>query len=1138
MLGNLLSPQEGPTQEGPRLTDLRAQSSAYGQAVPITYGTVRVAGNIIWSTDIQETRNEEEVGGGKGGGPTATQVTYTYRVSCAVAMCEGEIDGVRRIWMNNEIVYDGGSSDPGTAIAGASFAGNWRVYHGSEDQQPDALIQSYEGAGNTPAFRSTAYMVFEDLQLAKFGNRTPNIEMEVVKVGNEQPFRILKEKVVEPVPQLYNPWITDVYSTGFRVRPSNVTVLYDGFPDGIQINVADRDRANAEQKCYYYDFDGNIQGSEATSRIEIIKTGNIIPDKAIYPDGDSIYMGSFDGYPAEWGYQNVYYRGRYAAGGAVFQHDPSYDHTNKFYELGGAYTNVPLINMGGGVQFYTPYSRKLDNLFPRSEGFRGCFFSSDGLSMYVLTCTQDGTNPVGNYPTDKWYEIKLNGPFDPYIARSGTTEVNADSIGFGASSPRYAGADELGDRWGIFYGGNTAAFLGVSRMVVEPDNVHVMWLGGNQGSPKVGYWAFEGNKLVAKNCLTLRTTELGLNGFSVYNTMNGRPWATNGIGVWITGLGGSQGGNSKIIVATRNPGVTGGSVTLRSIVEDLCQRAGLSLFEIDATQLTDSVNGYVVPNRMSIRGALEPLQAAFFFDAVETDGILKFVKRGGSSVVTINHDELAATDGEMGELPDIIHRTRLQEMELPRELTVNYWSLNGDYAPGTQYERRLITSAVNSRGFDMPIVFDDAKARQVVAVNMFAAWQGREVLSFQTTNKYAHVNPTDVVTVDNGTITFLARITKRSEGGNGIVQFEAVEENPTIYTQTAEAGTVLPGSQSVSLPAPTIFQVINVPPLRDGDGNNPVVYAAGAGVDANWNGAAVVKSIDNGMNFTDTTVSIDKISIMGSYVDPTDTSIGLAQWTGGDVFDEKNVCRVSVYGGTLSSKTEAEVLNGANTCLIGNEILQFKNATLVSANTYDLTGLLRERLGTSSAGHTKSDSFLMLDKNTTRAISLDSSMINADLQFRAVTFGTSIRAARTVLIDDYAPNNLKPLAPVELRAVKLGPQGTGDLSLSWKRRARINAAWINNSDVPLDETTESYDIEIWTTNGVTLKRTFSANTTTSVTYTQAMQVTDWGNHAEGASIAFMFKVYQNSSKAGVGRGQVATKTVSFTTSDLTVDPNG
>jgi hypothetical protein len=60
---------------------------------------------------------------------------------------------------------------------------------------------------------------------------------------------------------------------------------------------------------------------------------------------------------------------------------------------------------------------------------------------------------------------------------------------------------------------------------------------------------------------------------------------------------------------------------------------------------------------------------------------------------------------------------------------------------------------------------------------------------------------------------------------------------------------------------------------------------------------------------------------------------------------------VKLVHGQLSSVDMADILAGANTLAIGDsgsqdwELVQFKNADLVAANTYRLSGLLREQGG-------------------------------------------------------------------------------------------------------------------------------------------------------------------------------------------------
>ncbi len=185
MAGSLLMGSEGAEGqdvEGPRLQDLNVQTSSYGAAIPIVYGSMRVAGNVIWSKGLKEHKHESSTGGGGkgGGGGGGTTTTYTYTCSFAVGICKGEIVGINRIWMDGKLFQDN-NQDEGFAkiISGGNKVSSISVYTGSETQEPDPVIESSEGEGNVPGYRGLAYIVFEDLELGDFANRIPNIELEV-----------------------------------------------------------------------------------------------------------------------------------------------------------------------------------------------------------------------------------------------------------------------------------------------------------------------------------------------------------------------------------------------------------------------------------------------------------------------------------------------------------------------------------------------------------------------------------------------------------------------------------------------------------------------------------------------------------------------------------------------------------------------------------------------------------------------------------------------------------------------------------------------------------------------------------------------------------------------------------------------
>jgi len=153
-----------PVRRGPRVGDLSVQTSSYGTQIPRIYGTMRVAGSVVWATDLVEHAN---TGGAKG----QPDVTYTYTVSMAVALSSRRAGSIKRIWADGKLLRGAA----GDFKVGTKF----RFHDGSEDQLIDPFIGSVEGIANTPAYRGIALALFEDLELAEFGNRIPFLTFEI-----------------------------------------------------------------------------------------------------------------------------------------------------------------------------------------------------------------------------------------------------------------------------------------------------------------------------------------------------------------------------------------------------------------------------------------------------------------------------------------------------------------------------------------------------------------------------------------------------------------------------------------------------------------------------------------------------------------------------------------------------------------------------------------------------------------------------------------------------------------------------------------------------------------------------------------------------------------------------------------------
>ena len=117
-----------------------------------------------------------------------------------------------------------------------------------------------------------------------------------------------------------------------------------------------------------------------------------------------------------------------------------------------------------------------------------------------------------------------------------------------------------------------------------------------------------------------------------------------------------------------------GAVSLAALVRHLCLRAGLSEDRIDVTGLWGAVEGYAIGALESPRASITTLSRHFGFDAVETEGVIRFAMRGRSAVATVTHnDRVAAREGDLLEL------TRAQETELPQALKWQVARADEDY---------------------------------------------------------------------------------------------------------------------------------------------------------------------------------------------------------------------------------------------------------------------------------------------------------------------------------------------------------------------------------------------------------------------------------------------------------------------------
>lgn len=553
-----------------------------------------------------------------------------------------------------------------------------------------------------------------------------------------------------------------------------------------------------------------------------------------------------------------------------------------------------------------------------------------------------------------------------------------------------------------------------------------------------------------------------------------------------------------------------GAVSLAALVRHLCLRAGLPEARIEVTGLWGAVEGYAITALESPRASITTLSRHFGFDAVETEGVIRFVMRGRATVATVSPDDLvAARDGDDVEL------TRGQETELPQALKWRVARADEDYDATLVEARRITvdTTRIASEAFPMAVPPEEAERRCRRA--LMEAWTGRETSAFRLPPSRLAFDPADVVSfVHDGRATPVRLVSIADAEARGI---EAVRQDREAYDLPPGAPRPSALSQAVVFGAPEAV-LLDLPQLtEDQPAHRP--FAAAHAVP--WPGEmAVFRSPStDGFELLTTFGGRARIGALVSdfFAGPTSR------------FDLGNALVVDLLTGTLKSVTDLTLFGGANALAVesapgGWEIVQAGAAELIAPGRYSLTRLLRGQRGTEAAMANPAPA-------GARVVVLDEAL--ASLPIAEADLGLPWNwpvgpASRSVSDETYVAASFTPVG-VGLRPFSVAhvqqpwrrPRTPGDLTIRWTRRSRALSAdsW-GAVEVPLTEELEAYEVEIL--DGSTVKRVLSAPTTSAI-YTAAQQTTDWGAPF-GPGDTLDIRIFQLSALIGWG----AAKTVTLT----------
>ncbi|MGE0109104.1 MAG: phage tail protein [Bdellovibrionales bacterium] len=1091
------------TSSDNRLDSFSVQDSQYGLAIPVLYGRVRVAGNMIWASDLIESEHEEG-GLGKGGGYSLSSSTsYTYSIHCAVALGSGEIGGIQTIWADSKIIYQNG-------VWKSGVVGSASVYTGASDQDVDPLMESYCGSGNVPAYRGMAYIVLESLELSNFGNRIPNLSFEVIP------------KTITGNPE----WLGAIDPS---LSISGYTNLHGG---ALPLTIEGGSVTARTVLTCGYELEGGVGrfvicevDVSGDTPVELVRTvgpgcsmGGVASHHwALAPDGRFVFIG-FQDSVAPYHFYMMIYDSQARVFGTPFSIDMEYLDYRQilwidpqrvvFTETQGDMRGLRVMMRAGlsvvDLGFYNVWGIG-SKLGRRAVGFAQFVPCDDGF-LHITANAQSNFTCL--------YAVPISWVDNDLVV--GASYILSNNIVFSSGSAPYNRLLQTGEEeWTFihtcttdislmsFVPGKEASYIKRNWTMISVDDTY--------GIAKTLAPVAFGNHIIILEKpyydIVYRLTDIALTegGFDVVVDQVEVDNADTSEAYFSLSY---IGANRMMFLAHNNEGNWGNHAiirrrntgdTLDHIVCDLLLRAGYEAEDFDVSALAGiEVDGYVISREMSASSSLALLQYYEPFDLVERDGQLVAVRRGTESAIEIDVSETGAD-----EWPAVLKKplaslaqTRAQEMDLPVELTVDVLDASRDYEVGT-YRARRLSAQGGPRGtkVTLPIVCTATKAKRIAARLLYQFWAMRTSYNFALSHAFLELDPADVVSIEGHKIRITEIIAK---GGVLAVTGVSAEGDALLSEVDAESGSY-DNVSSLSV-VPSVLYLMDIPLLRNED-NQSGVYVAVTGSDG-WSGATLWRSAD-GANFTEKT-SFDKPAIAGTAT--SSLADGICHY-----YDFKNTVRVQLYQGTLSSCSEEQLLDGANVALLGGEIIQYRTASLIEPGLYELSGLLRGRQGTENQAstHRIGEAFVVLSSTRVQFIPALLSERNVRFHFRAVSYGMTIGKAVNLPIT-YDMETLRPLAPVHISGVRVSGAGS-DCEISWVRRARMNASWVDYIDVPLDEEEELYDVEI-TDNGSVL-RVFENVADCEILYSADNQSEDW---PLGIPETFSVTVYQRSARYGRG----------------------
>lgn len=1115
---NALFGPEIPDQYGPSFGDAQITSSAYGQVIPVVYGTMPVAGNIIDASGITVISHTKKTGG-KDLTPDKPKVTtYTHYADIDVLVADAT-DGpvsLLQIYANGRLWFD---ATPGVAVTQPSWL-RFTWYDGTQTIQ-DPTFEALRGVGNVPAYNRKAHCVFRQLQLDELGlsdsiainfrfvvsrNGTNSIDVDTIDLS-------AYESTANDILDIeYAPY-SDVILVALGTSAGTTTATHTI----VGVNPYTRDIAFKRNFTTSATSDGNARNLALCS-IPVYTMGVQVNP----PGSQVVYSIGHSGTTTERIEVMDVDTGVLRVRATISDINPPHWFVApnlrqmtlyRMVSTGLGTGNVKRMTWGGDdygeLSFSNPWTDASvtrpsgwdwdGNITPPTDG--------EGTVLFLLNDSTPGVLAINDG------DLAIEGDID--LSAYEPTDLTAID---GLLAALY---DETQDCFWII--GSRSADSNMQLYKIDTDGVVLdQWnMYSDIGITGTASWSdmepgidTARGRLVfgfSSNYYSVSTTspESGAETYSMGTS-------TVGVGVMHAATGrfytGQVSPDEEIMHAVRLSATAAGTMTLEDVCDEviLWGDTHIASADVDNSALSGiTVRGCLVGrSNMSKASVLNMLMSTYLFDIVPRDGVLTAVLRGTeSSAQTLTEHELGAYIAIPGEnrAPPPIEIIKASPEELPRSLTFNFVNPNQNWETGSQPARRLASpdGVGTTESVRVSVSLTDEEAAQ--AADVLLHMRHIESIRYKTRtvpSTIGNVAPAKVVTLDYDAIDDVVRVERGDIVEGMIVDAVLVRSDASAYTSYSVGGDVRNTSQSVYSLGSAAMIPMQLPALRDTD-FDAGYYVAAYSYTSSWPGCEIFRSTD-GVSYAPVG-AITQAATVGIITSISGTPKPV-------VWDSATTLTLALISGdSLSSSSFADVRASKtlNAFAIGRDgrwvLGRYLTATDHSDGTWTLSGLVLGLQGTeqSVSSLTENDKLVLLEENSVVRVTVGTDAVGGTDYLKAVTLGRNIYdvVPHTIVPTGEA---LKPFAPHSTHAQWSG----SDIVLSWVRcdKKWTRAFW----NVANSEASESYTVAILDVDGNTARTLTSGSE--SVTYTGVQQTADFG-----APIGYIrWKVAQVSADVGAG----------------------